>query len=125
MNAETPLLLQLYERWRTLTEQEREAIQTSNWTRLAELQAAKQQLQEDIMRVGQYAAGPGAPPLEPRLGRLGAELIALETENARALAEQRRRAQEAQLSLDQVSRNLHQLHRAYAHGREPAWQSYS
>ena len=125
MNPESQLL-QLYDHWRTLTERERDAIQASDWPRLAEVQAKKQQLQEDIMQAGAAAGNrSGFPGLEQRHPALGDQLILLELENARALAEKRRELKQQQQALDQTSRNLHQLHRAYAQGREPAWQSYS
>jgi hypothetical protein len=116
----------LYDFWRTLTERERDAIQAADWPRLAEVQAKKQQLQDDI-RQAEAAAGsrPGAPDPELRPPGMGDQLLALERENAQALAEKRRELRQQLDALDQTSRNLHQVHRAYAQGREPAWQSYS
>jgi hypothetical protein len=119
-------LLQLYEHWRTLSERERDAIQAADWTRLAEVQAKKLQLQEDIMRVGAAAApAHGMPRVESRHRAIGDQLILLEQENSRALAEKRQELRQQLQALDQASHNLHQVHRAYAQGREPAWQSYS
>lgn len=125
MNPESQLL-QLYDHWRTLTEHERDAIQAADWPRLAQVQAKKQQLQEDIRQAGAAAGSRrGFPDLEVRHPGIRDRLMLLELENARALAEKRRELKQQQQTLDQTSRNLHQVHRAYAQGRESAWQSYS
>ncbi len=125
MNTEDRLL-QLYDQWRVFTESEREAIHASDWVKVTAAQAEKQRLQEEIMLAGEAAADPARMrPPTPRLQAVGEHLILLERENAAALADKRRAMELEQHGLDQTSRNLQQVHRAYAQGREPAWQSYS
>lgn len=121
-------LLQLYDHWRVLTEGERDAIRTSDWSRVGDLQAQKQQLQEEIMAVTEAAGDPASAPgvgLDVPRRVLGAQLIALEQQNASVLADQRRGLEQHQRVLDQTRRTLQQVHRAYTQGKDPAWQSYS
>jgi hypothetical protein len=124
MNPDSELL-QLYDHWRALTERERKAIQAADWLQLAEVQSRKQQLQEDIRQAAAAASHGPVQDMEYRHPEIGEQLMWLEQQNARTLAEKLQELRQQQQALDQTSRTLHQLHRAYAQGRESAWQSYS
>lgn len=119
-------LLKLYGFWRVLTEHEREAIHSSDWIRVGELQSQKRHLQDDILAIyEEVQPNQGAPPFEVRYRTLGQKLILLETENAATMSE---KLQETELELkeiDRAGRNLRQVHRAYTHGWKSGWQTYS
>ena len=123
-------LLKLYERWGLLTQAESEAIQARAWGSLLRHQNEKQSLTIEIARLYEAVvvkptpAGSGeamTKTLRPILERL----ISLELENARALATQRQLLAEEQTALHQASRQLHEVHRAYAPGTLALWHSYS
>ncbi len=125
MSAEKTIA-ELYECWRVLTEHEGAAIRSAHWTQLAALQDQKQRLREEIVSVSSALPGnANSRGFEQQARALGAKLILLELENAEALAVQRGFAEQERRELHRSSRNLRQVHQAYSHGGESAWQSYS
>jgi hypothetical protein len=115
--------------WRSLSDRERDAILNDNWSGLAEHQARKSALQEEIRR----ALALASPPLDGshavrETGGLEAvivELIGLEKRNGDLLAT-RRRLHEAQTQhMGRTLRDLHGVRRAYGVNRGSHWHSYS
>jgi len=123
-------LLRLYERWRLLSRAEAEAIQARDWPCLLKRQTEKKSLMAEIAGSEKGALGKTGvfDPQHPggkKLSSILAELISLESENAKALASKRQLLEQEQLALHQAARNLHQMQRAYAPGPLPVWHSYS
>lgn len=151
-DAEKHLRLQ-YERWRTLTVAEGQAIRGADWTRVADCQAEKAQIQlrisaleEDLAKgfsaCGDSPHGIGRRPArqadhrssiprgEPSSVHAGLhsvlrEVILLEQRNLEDLHQQQGRARQQSDELHQASRRLSQVHRAYAPGGREAWHLYS
>jgi len=129
MSAETELL-RLYERWRLLSRAEAEAIQARDWACLSRRQTEKKALMVEISRSEKGVwSKPGVldaqHPGGKKLYSLLAELISLESENARALASKRQLLEQEQIALHQAVRNLRQMQRAYAPEPPAVWHSYS
>jgi hypothetical protein len=128
MNARDQLL-ELYEAWRTLSEDEGAAIRQSDWARLSRCQAAKLGLQVRIITAGEKLdrettlGRPAAPGLDAGLRAVLDGLIRLEARNGEWLAERRREARVESLSLECAARNLRQVRQAYAPGLRSAWHS--
>ena len=116
----------LYERWEILTQAEGDAMQGRDWTKVLKVQAEKKSLASEIAAfTTQPATRPEKRITEEELAPILARLVALESNNCRILTELRRRLKEEKSALAQASRNLSQLHRAYASGPQPVWHSYS
>lgn len=112
----------LYQQWRSLTDDERGAIQAGDWKGVENYQAAKAQLKTRITELSQRL---DAITYKGRFGRIVEELMELERHNS-ALVQRRRQAAEAQMQeLDRASRHLRQLHKFYAPPSRTHWQSYS
>ncbi len=124
-------LRKLYEQWRTLTDREGRAIRAADWAGVQECQSEKHRLQAHIQKASdELEKAPRVPganraAIDRELHALVEELIARERDNDRALAAQRQIAEEHKTQLHQASRQLRQVHQAYAPGRPPLWQSYS
>jgi uncharacterized protein (DUF3084 family) len=124
-------LLQLYQDWRSLTEQEREAIEEGDWRRVHKCQSAKSELQPRIVRQTQETHdewnrfGVDRSQLEKQVRSVVNELIYLETLNGEFIAEQRRRAQAEFDQLNQSSRKLGKVQKSYTPNAPFAWESYS
>jgi hypothetical protein len=124
-------LLDLYGQWRTLSDEEAEAIRVAAWPQVARCQDAKQVLQTRILEttdqwhLESLIGHDDHPAMDPQVRRVVEELILLELRNTELVDEQRRNARREQQALDRSSRNLQQLQRAYAPSRESLWQSYS
>jgi hypothetical protein len=123
-------LFKVYAEWRTWTEQEGDAIRTSDWTRVRSCQRAKMELQPQILRCTDDArteitrAGAAWSGTEQDLRKVVATLIELETRNGEILADLRQRAREEQDQLDRTTRSLRQV-RSYAPAAQSGWSSYS
>lgn len=130
MNARRELF-GLYEQWRTWTRTEGEGIQQANWNAVARCQAAKHQLQAEILKATERwheevrFSGGTRPDQDPELRRVVDELILLEYKNSELVEEQRRTMRQQQRDAEQSGRNLRQIQRAYALSREAIWESYS
>ena len=111
-------LVEWCERWRSYTEAEGEAILAADWAKVAELQAGKKSLQPHLDAA--LAGEPGSAVRE-----LAVELIALERRNQDRLHAQQQSAHAAHTELECASQNLRRLHRAYAPGGTPVWNSFS
>jgi len=110
-------LQDLYTRWATLTQAERDAIRAHDWTALSKRQNEKQALMGEISRPPQPSSG----TLKPLL----TQLVKLEEESAVMLAEEKRLVIENQQALRHAGRTLQQVHQAYSAQRPPIWNSYS
>jgi DNA repair exonuclease SbcCD ATPase subunit len=126
MNADQQLF-QLYDRWRELTTSEGQAIAATDWILLAQCQAEKRLLQDQIKSAAEPRSdgGTAAVVVTGRFRNVLDELIALEERNARALASQWTALKEQQKELQHAGCTLRRLHAAYATGPQTAWQSYS
>src|SRR2546423_1923861 len=93
-------LLRLYERWRSLSGVEFEAIQARDWTKLSICQEEKKVLASEIAPLDQkvqVTEGQGRSKAIPRgLQPLIRHLISLESQNAEALASMRQALAEQQ-----------------------------
>ena len=124
-------LMKLYERWGCLTIDEGEAIRAADWAKVAQQQAEKWMIRNQIhASSSQLEAEIQAGRVDPKsihkqIHYIVDELIGLEMENERALAEQRQLAQQEQWELQRSTQNLRRLQKAYAPAPGPAWDSYS
>ena len=110
-------VMELFKEWRGLTIAEAEAIQEKDWHRLEDCQNAKARLTLEIGRHGQQD--------DPALRTIIHELIAMESENQRALAAARLALEAEHALLEQTGRTVRQVSRAYREDSRPTWQSYS
>lgn len=117
--------------WRRLTEREGAAISRNDWKDLAEQQARKTQMREQISARMKPTISWGIdaekviPGRKRCLGVLLAEILILEARNRDALQARR---QNQRKKLDYVAQTLHrlqELRRVYANGPSPGWHSYS
>ena len=123
-NAE---LLELYQQWKRLTEQESAAIGASNWTAVRNCQTAKQELQPKIIRAtdaAKHAPG-GGTEFEARIRECVNELIQLETRNSEQLGKRLAAAEQERIGLERTSQRLKQVQKSYSGGRGSAWDQYS
>ncbi|MDX1951815.1 MAG: hypothetical protein SFY81_06500 [Verrucomicrobiota bacterium] len=124
-------IFKLYEEWRTLTEAETSAIMASNWAQVKQCQAAKQRLQEVIVRTTEEAnlqwkhAGADLKQVEHKLRCVINELICMEMKNAEFLESRKAEVQNELASLDQSRRNLDKIQQSYSSAPRPMWQSFS
>jgi molecular chaperone GrpE (heat shock protein) len=127
MNA-TADLIRLFAEWRRLTERESQAILSDDWKGAARHQNQKEQLQEEMTRAierirssDESASGEE----QRRFHSVASELAALETRNRDLLRDKRQRRQAEVERLNQTTRDLHGVRRAYGSNTAPHWQSYS
>ena len=113
-----PTSLELCERWRLLSEAEGDAILAADWSKVAEAQAAKLELQT-LLDAARQREGANVP------APLAAHLIALEHRNQDRLRVRQQAAHAAQAELELAGQNLRRVHRAYAPGPPPRWNSFS
>jgi hypothetical protein len=119
--------------WRRLSEREGAAIARNDWKDLAEQQAAKTQLREQISARMKPATPCGtyvektSGVLARRLGveALLAEILILEARNRDTLQVRRRDQRKKLDSTAQTLHRLQELRRVYANGVSARWQSYS
>jgi hypothetical protein len=128
MKQETELI-NLFETWRTLTADEGNAILAGDWVTVTECQYKKRLLQDQLAftesRLREQDGEDATAPLEPRLRGLLDELISLEKQNLSSVQIRHRTAETEQTELNQSSRNLRQIHRAYSCAQSARWHSYS
>jgi hypothetical protein len=126
----TAQLWELYQQWKQLTEAEGNAILNSNWREVHRCQAAKQQLQPEIIRVtesakAEYFNNSDQREFDLRIRECVNELIVLETRNS-AVLEQRLEALEKERGeLEQTAGRLRQVHKSYVPAKGPVWDQYS
>ena len=112
-------LLDLYGRWRDLSDQEGGAITAGEWNCVASCQAAKQNLRGLIeeswsqLRCESGWEADGRSEIERRLRPVVSELLALEERNAEWLALQRKKGVAQDQQLRQSWRTLRQVQQAY------------
>ena len=124
-------LMRLLADWRRLTEAEGRAISGGNWSGVADQQAQKLQLQQEITRVLEQPAlisgteeGPcsvGQAELHP----LVRDLMALEIRNRNLVVAKREDCQPESQRLARSVRHLQVMRRAYGVSSDPRWESYS
>lgn len=120
-------LLELYQQWKGLTEQEGAAIYALNWSEVRRCQKQKQQLQPEIIRVtGLIKSRSGESLLiDARIRDCVNELIQLESTNSAALEKRLESARKEMDDLDQTSHRLRQVHKSYVQSPGNAWNQYS
>lgn len=122
-------LLNLYETWRNLTSTEGSAIVLGDWVTVTECQYKKRLLQDQLAftecRLREENGDQAAAALENRMRDLVHELVSMEKENLARVQARRREAEAQETELNQSSRNLRQIHRAYSPAQSPRWHSYS
>jgi hypothetical protein len=124
-------LFSLYGRWRGLTDNEAEGIRAGAWEQVDECQAAKLELQGQILaatdrfQAVSKATGEPLSEVETQIRKVVGELILLEMRNGELIEDQKQKARHQKDELDRSSRNLKQIRLAYAPSREALWQSYS
>ncbi len=112
----------LYAQWRSLTEDEGDAIKSGDWAQVEHYQSAKSRLQPRIIEVSQRLE---VAVHEVQFRPIVEELMTLERRNSTLLRETRRSANQQKQDLDKSSRNLRQLHKSYVPPVRAHWQSYS
>lgn len=117
-------LLDLFRLWREFSEAEGVAIRVGDWARVESCQNAKLKLQEQMTEASAELK-PVVFVEDVQLRRSVEELIALERENDRALAEQRAALETRGAELAQTTRNVRLLQQSYRSPRAAAWHSYS
>jgi hypothetical protein len=124
-------LLGLYQRWRSLSESEAEAIRAWDWPQVELLQSAKQDLQATIataaeqLRTECVRHGLNPDQQEAPLQNVIHGLIQLELDNSRTLSAERQLADQRLEELNTANHNLQLVQRAYAPDRTSRWQSFS
>jgi hypothetical protein len=115
-------LTALYTQWRSLTEEEGDAIESGAWTKVEHYQSAKSRLQPRIVEVSQRIE---VAVHELQFRPIVEELMTMERHNAARLRDSRHSAEQEKQHLDKSSRNLRQLHKSYVPPARAHWQSYS
>ncbi len=124
-------LFDAYESWEQLTQAEGGAIQSGNWTIVAECQQAKQTLQKQIIHLTESAqaecieTGLDCKNFDRDLRPIINHLMAMETRNSELIALRRQAADIEKLDLDQASQNLRRVHKSYSPPTPAVWNSYS
>ncbi len=114
--------------WQKLAEAEGEAIQASDWVRLASCQNAIARLQMEIAGLtdGEPLRPDRVLPPQPDELRLRvSDLVKLETRNRAWLADKIKLARTKLQDLNRCTSNLRRVQKSYAPGRAPGWTSYS
>ena len=112
----------LYQQWRSLSEDEGEAIEAGAWASVDQFQTAKARLQPRIVEVSQRL---DAATHERQFRKEVEELMQLERRNSALLQRRRQTADEQMRELDKAGRHLRQLHKSYVPPARTHWQSYS
>ncbi|HEY0456226.1 MAG TPA: hypothetical protein VGE41_07600 [Verrucomicrobiae bacterium] len=128
MSAESELM-DLYNRWRALSNMEGEAILACDWVQLAEAQNEKRLLQDHAVALSERLrcehSADEAQAAQNRLQALVADLVCIEKKNGEMLAKQRRAVEGKNQELRRAGLHLRQIHGAYAPGADAAWNCYS
>lgn len=127
LNDPTAHLLDLYQQWKSLTEQEGAAILASNWLEVRKCQEKKQKLQPQIIKISDQlkSASRGGNLVQDRIRECVNELILLETRNSASLAVRLQTVREKKDRLDLTSHRLRQVHKSYVPAQAAAWNQYS
>ena len=124
-------LMSAYDDWRRWTEAEGDALRAANWSRVAQCQAAKRDMQPLILRLGEAARIEWArtadtrADLERAMRSVVGELIVLENRNGAILAQRRDALLTRKTEMDRSHCNLRRLRNSYAPARRPVWSSFS
>jgi predicted nucleic acid-binding Zn-ribbon protein len=112
----------LYQQWRSLSEDEGEAIEAGVWASVEQFQGAKARLQPRIVEISQRL---DVATHERQFRKVVEELMQLERRNNGMLQRRRQAADEQMRELDKTGRHLRQLHKSYVPPARTHWQSYS
>lgn len=120
MSASNPIA-GILEEWLQLTRAEGAAIAAAAWDKLRQVQARKAAVQKALAQLER----PNAKALA-EFRPHAARIISLLARNSKAVAAQKRRAQERQKSLDETKKNLRRIQQSYFQAKpRAAWHSYS
>lgn len=128
---DTRELHHLFHEWRLLTEAEGRAIAGDDWTEVQRQQQRKEDLKVRLSQVAEAwrnfwpNTGGTHAGYEREFRPIIAELVALETANARLVAARRESAQREFTEWDRATENLRGLNRAYGVSGGGHWTSYS
>ncbi len=121
----------LLARWQAITLAERQEIERENWPGLNGQQAAKQELMPILTSAleawrGQFTNGEMAAQAQRQKFRaLVDELLSCERQNQEALRTRQTRVKAGLSLLDQSSRTLQGVQKAYGAPTTEAWRTYS
>lgn len=124
-------LLQLYQQWRRLAENEGEAIRAQNWTAVAECNARLAALQPRITRLTAEVRlewrrnGVNLEQKEKELRQIISDLIELGEQNSGSLTAARDTVRKNLDELDSARQNLRRVRRSYSASRPALWNSFS
>ena len=124
-------LISLLETWRTLSESERVAIESSEWEALKTFQVEKTRLQVQIdsvlKRIAERSISPSSNtrllPLE--VAERVTVLKRLEQDNRDLLDRKLILARSSMTQVNASVRHLRQVHQAYSRNTSGIWESYS
>ena len=119
MDMTAPELVELLEEWRAFTAKEGEAIRALDWLKVEECQSAKERLMNEIAAREQRENDSGDR------GQWAKDLMELERQNERELAEVRATLESERARIDRAGRAARQLSQAYRSQSRANWQSYS
>jgi len=119
-----PTLLRLIGEWRTLTGQQTEAIQRSDWPGLLRLRDAKERLKELIDAAITASEMNLCAERPPELQLAAEELMRLEQHNHQLLSERSQRTQSQVEQSRTKAQRLRTIHNAYRRARQTRWHSY-
>jgi hypothetical protein len=122
---------ELYAEWHRATDAEGRAIQAGDWSAVEEWQQCKADLKDRILPAAEAFQSrwpvreQGQVEYERTFRPIVSELIALEHRNHAWLRLRRDSANTEMQALQDTTRNLRGVHRAYGRGQQTNWQSYS
>ena len=116
-------LLELYDQWKHLTQEEGAAILASNWIEVHRCQQDKQKLQPEIVKISEQVETSSAEKDEfgPRLRERINQLIQLETSNNDNLGTRLQSARQEKEKLDRTSQRLRKIHKSYVPSQDAVW----
>ena len=116
-------LIELYADWRKLSADECEALGHQNWSRVAEAQSRKKNLQDGISAV--FKACTAEQRQSSQIKEILSELIKSEQANQRLLEQIRNAADKERGNLGGVARTLRRIQGSDGQQPQTVWHSYS
>ena len=115
----------ILKQWLEMTHGESQAIRSSDWTALRNIQATKSKLRLPLSEAVERwrAEDPADAAADPFRGEV-AQLLALETQNGNFLAARKHRAQQKKRLLEQALFNLRRVRSTYAKPARTTLNSY-
>ncbi|HUR45477.1 MAG TPA: hypothetical protein VMZ27_06300 [Candidatus Saccharimonadales bacterium] len=128
MNFETEIF-SLFESWRSLNDQEGNAIGLGDWVMVAQFQNERRLVQDRLAqaesRLLEEEGEEKSSALVRRFREIVRELTVADKQNLAAVNARRRESGAGKGDLNRSSQVLRQIHRAYSSNDLPAWYPYS